>query len=63
MTKLVATKYLKEKILNEVKQQFSPSDQKDKTNAEFVKNLTEQIENLQREIFFTRRNERKKILY
>ena len=53
MTKLVAIKYLKERILNEVKQQFSPSNQRDKTNAEFVKNLREQIENLRREIFFT----------
>ena len=48
MTKLVAIKYLKEKILNEVKQQFFPSNQRDKTNAEFVKNLREQIENLPR---------------
>ena len=60
MTKLVAIKYLKERILNEVKQQFSPSNQRDKTNAELVKNLREQIENLRREIFFTRRNEKKK---
>ena len=56
----VAIKYLKEKILNEVKQKFSPSYQEDKINAELVKSLREQIENLQSEIFFTRRNERKK---
>ena len=56
----VAIKYLKEKILNKVKQQFSPSNQGDKISAELVKSLREQIENLQSEIFFTRRNERKK---
>ena len=48
----VAIKYLKEKILNEVKQQFSPSNQGDKINAELVKSLREQIENLQSEIIF-----------
>ena len=54
-------KYLKEKILNEVKQQFSPNNHVDKINAELVKSLREQIENIQSEIsFFTRRNERKK---
>ena len=57
---LVAIKYLKEKILNDVKQQFSPSNQGGKINAELVKSLKEQIENLQSEMFFTRRNERKK---
>ena len=58
----VAIKYLKEKILNEVKQQFSPNNHADKINAELVKSLGEQIENIQSEIsFFTRRNERKKI--
>ena len=57
----VAIKYLKEKILNEVKQQFSPNNHVDKINAELVKSLREQIENIQSEIsFFTRRNERKK---
>ena len=48
----VAIKYLKEKILNEVKQQFSASNRGDKTNAELVESLREQIENLQSEIFF-----------
>ena len=48
----VAIKYLKEKILNEVKQQFSPSNQGDKINAELVKSLREQIENLRSEICF-----------
>ena len=51
---LVAIKYLKEKILNEVKQQFSPSNQGDKINAELVKSLREQIEDLQSEITFLR---------
>ena len=50
----VAIKYLKEKILNEVKQQFSPSNQGDKINAELVKSLREQIQNLQSEISFLR---------
>ena len=35
----VAMKYLKQKILNEVKQQFSPKNQGDKINAELVKSL------------------------
>ena len=48
----VAIKYLKEKILNEVKQKFSSSYQEDKINAELVKSLREQIENLQSEISF-----------
>ena len=48
----VAIKYLKEKILNEVKQQFSPSNQGDKINAELVKSLREQIENIRSEICF-----------
>ena len=48
----VAIKYLKEKILNEVKQQFSPSNQGDKINAELVKSWRGQIENLQSEIIF-----------
>ena len=43
----VAIKYLKENILNELKQQFSPNNQWDKINAELVKSLREQIENLQ----------------
>ena len=59
----VAIKYLKEKILNDVKQQFFPCNQGDKINAELAKSLREQIENLQSELcFFSRRNERKKIL-
>ena len=45
----VAIKYLKEK---EAKQQFSPSNQGDKINAELVKSWREQIENLQSEIIF-----------
>ena len=48
----LAINYLKEKILNEVKQQSSPSNQGSKINAELVKRLREQIENLQREISF-----------
>ena len=48
----VAIKYLKEKMFNEVKQQFYPSYQEDKTNAELVKSLREEIENLQSEISF-----------
>ena len=48
----VAIKYLKEKILNEVKQKFSSSYQEDKINVELVKSLREQIENLQSEISF-----------
>ena len=51
---LVAIKYLKEEILNEVKQQFSPSNQGDKINAELVKSLREEIEDLQSEITFLR---------
>ena len=47
-----AIKYLKEKMLNEVKQQSSPSNQGDKINAELVKSLREQIENLRSEICF-----------
>ena len=48
----LAINYLKEKILNEVKQQSSPSNQGSKINAELVKRLREQIENLQKEISF-----------
>ena len=59
----VAIKYLKEKILIEVKQKFSPSYQEDKTNAELVKSLREQIENLQSEISFLREGMKEKILY
>ena len=36
--------------MNEAKQQFFASNKGDKTNAEFVKSLREQIENLQSEI-------------
>ena len=46
----VAIKYLKENILNELKQQFSPNNQRDKINAELVKSLGKQIENLQIEM-------------
>ena len=53
---------MKEKILNEVKQQFSPSNQGDKINAELVKSLREQIENLQSEILFLRQEMKEKIL-
>ena len=35
----VAIKYLKQKILNEVKEQFSPRNQGNKINAELVKSL------------------------
>ena len=59
----VAIKYLKEKTLIEVKQKFSPSYQEDKTNAELVKSLREQIENLQSEISFLREGMKEKILY
>ena len=53
---------MKEKILSEVKQQFSPSNQGDKINAELVKSLREQIENLQSEILFLRQEMKEKIL-
>ena len=48
----VAIKYLKEKILNEVKQKSSPSNQGYNINAELVKSWRKQIENLQSEIIF-----------
>ena len=35
----VAIKYLKQKILNELKEQFSPRNQGNKINAELVKSL------------------------
>ena len=56
----VAVKCFKEKILNEVKQQFSPSNQGDKINAELVKSLREQIEDLQSEISFLHEEMKKK---
>ena len=56
----VAINYLKEKILNEVKQQFSPSSQEDKINAELVTSLREQIENLQSEICFLHKEMKEK---
>ena len=56
----VAIKYLKEKILNGVKQQFSPSNQGDKINAELVKSLREQKGNLQGEISFLREEMKEK---
>ena len=55
-----AIKYLKEKMLNEVKQQSSPSNQGDKINAELVKSLREQIANLQSKIFFLREEMKEK---
>ena len=48
----VAIKYWKEKILNDVEQQFSPSIKRDKINPELVKSLRKQIGNLQSEICF-----------
>ena len=56
----VAIKYLKEKISNEVKQQFSTNNQGDKINAELVRSLREQIENLQSEICFLREEMKEK---
>ena len=56
----VAIKYLKEKISNEVKQQFSPNNQGDKINEELVRSLREQIENLQSEICFLREEMKEK---
>ena len=56
----VAIKYLKEKILNGVKQQFSPSNQGGKINAELVKSLREQKGNLQGEISFLREEMKEK---
>ena len=53
---------MKEKILNELKQQFSPNNQRDKINAELVKSLREQIENLQIEISFLREEMKEKTL-
>ena len=51
---------MKEKILNEIKQQFSPRNQGDRINAELVKTLREQIENLQSEICFLREEMKEK---
>ena len=52
---------MKEKILNEVKQQLSPSNQGDKINAELEESLREtNKEPSKRNLLFTRRNERKK---
>ena len=56
----VAIKYLKEKILNKVKPKISPSYQEDKINAELVKSLREQIENLQSKISFLREEMKEK---
>ena len=56
----VAIKYLKEKILNEVKQQFFPSNEWDEINAELVKSLREQTENLQSKICFLREEMKEK---
>ena len=58
----VAIKYLKEELLNDVKQQFSPSIQGDKTNAELVKILREQIENLQYKYVFYAKKRKKTLL-
>ena len=55
-----AIKYLKEKILNEVKQKISPSYQEDKINAELVKRLGEQIEDFQSKIYFLREEMKEK---
>ena len=51
----MAIEYLKEKILNDVKQQFSPSNQEDKINAELVESVRKQMEGLQSEISFLRK--------
>ena len=59
----VAIKYLKEKLLNYVKQQFSPCNKREKINAKLVKSLRKQIENLQSEICFLRTEMKEKILY
>ena len=56
----MAIKYLKENMLNEVKQKFSLSYQEDKINAELVKSLREQIENLQSETSFLREEMKEK---
>ena len=56
----VAIKYLKEKILDDVKQQFFPCNQGDKINAELAKSLREQIENLQSELCFLREEMKEK---
>ena len=59
----VAIKYLKEKILNEVEQQFTLSNQGDNRNAELVKTLRDKIENLQSAISFLCEETKEKILY
>ena len=59
----VAIKYLKEELLNYVKQQFSPCNKREKINAKLVKSLRKQIENLQSEICFLRKEMKEKILY
>ena len=51
----MAIEYLKEKILNDVKQQFSPSNQEDKINAELMESVRKQMEGLQSEISFLRK--------
>ena len=51
---------MKEKTLNKVKKQFSPSSHGDKINAELKKNSREQIENLQSEICFEKEEMKKK---
>ena len=51
----MAIEYLKEKILNDVKQQFSPSNQEDKINAELVESVRKQMKGLQSEISFLRK--------
>ena len=56
----VAIKYLKEKILNEVKQKISPSYQEVKIKAELAKSLREQIGNLQIKISFLRKEMKEK---
>ena len=56
----VVIKHLNRKILNEVKQQFSPTNQGNKINAKLVKSLREEMENLQSEIFFLREEMKEK---
>ena len=53
----VAIKYLKEKILNEVKQQFSTRNQGDKIKAELVKRI------FKAKYLFHAKKSKKKILY
>ena len=56
----MAIEYLKEKILNDVKQQFSQSNQEDKINAELAENVRGQMEDLQSEMCFLRQEMKEK---